>query len=97
MVEIRRAALGVRRLRKRGAPVPPAHLAPLGGAADKILKARTLTNLYNERPIWLADAHRDLAAAVAAGTARGPCYVRLPVLLARSAMVFFRAFGMGQN
>ena len=30
------------------------------------LKTRTLTNLYNERPQWLADAHRDLDAAVAA-------------------------------
>jgi hypothetical protein len=25
-----------------------------------------LTNLYNERPTWLANAHRDLDAAVAA-------------------------------
>jgi hypothetical protein len=30
------------------------------------LKKRTLTNLYNARPQWLADAHRDLDAAVAA-------------------------------
>jgi hypothetical protein len=30
------------------------------------LKSRTLTNLYNERPQWLADAHRDLDAVVAA-------------------------------
>ena len=28
-------------------------------------KKRTLTNLYNERPAWLANAHRDLDAAVA--------------------------------
>lgn len=28
--------------------------------------SRTLTNLYNARPQWLADAHRDLDAAVAA-------------------------------
>jgi hypothetical protein len=27
---------------------------------------RTLTNLYNERPAWLDNAHRDLDAAVAA-------------------------------
>ena len=33
--------------------------------ADK-LKARTLTNLYNERPQWLANAHAALDAAVAA-------------------------------
>jgi len=30
------------------------------------LRTRTLTNLYNQRPQWLADAHRDLDAAVAA-------------------------------
>lgn len=30
------------------------------------LKKRTLTNLYNQRPAWLANAHRDLDAAVAA-------------------------------
>lgn len=30
------------------------------------LKKRTLTNLYNQRPAWLANAHRDLDEAVAA-------------------------------
>lgn len=30
------------------------------------LKKRTLTNLYNERPTWLAHAHRDLDRAVVA-------------------------------
>jgi hypothetical protein len=29
------------------------------------LKKRTLTNLYNERPTWLANAHADLDAAMA--------------------------------
>ena len=29
------------------------------------LKAHTLTNLYNTRPQWLADAHANLDAAVA--------------------------------
>ena len=28
--------------------------------------AHRMTNLYNERPTWLANAHRDLDAAVAA-------------------------------
>jgi len=28
------------------------------------LKKRTLTNLYNERPAWLANAHRRLDEAV---------------------------------
>jgi hypothetical protein len=34
--------------------------------AAAILKTRTLTDLYNERPTWLDNAHRDLDAAVAA-------------------------------
>jgi hypothetical protein len=42
----------------------PPRLAPkIGHETD--LKARTLTNLYNERPTWLEQAHRDLDAAVA--------------------------------
>ncbi|MFO1421133.1 MAG: hypothetical protein U1F59_09445 [Candidatus Competibacteraceae bacterium] len=36
------------------------------------LKKRTLTNLYNQRPVWLANAHRALDAAVACRLARGP-------------------------
>ena len=32
----------------------------------KLLKKRTLTNLYNERPTWLDLAHRKLDEAVAA-------------------------------
>jgi hypothetical protein len=34
--------------------------------AAQILKKRTLTNLYNERPAWLDNAHRALDEAVAA-------------------------------
>jgi hypothetical protein len=33
---------------------------------EKQLAKRTLTNLYNERPAWLAQAHAALDAAVAA-------------------------------
>jgi hypothetical protein len=33
------------------------------------LKKRTLTNLYNARPAWLADAHRKLDEAVFAAYA----------------------------
>ena len=33
---------------------------------EKDLKARTLTNLYNQRPPWLDHAHQALDAAVAA-------------------------------
>jgi hypothetical protein len=32
---------------------------------EKEIKKRTLTNLYNERPAWLAAAHETLDAAVA--------------------------------
>lgn len=34
------------------------------GASEAELKKRTLTNLYNERPTWLAMAHRKLDQAV---------------------------------
>lgn len=41
-------------------------LNPEGLVSDKELKKRTLTNLYNERPTWLANAHRALDEAVLA-------------------------------
>lgn len=44
----------------------PDRLIPVDGTAADILKKRTLTNLYNERPTWLVNAHRDLDEAVAA-------------------------------
>ena len=34
--------------------------------AATVLKRRTLTDLYNERPAWLVSAHRELDEAVAA-------------------------------
>lgn len=40
--------------------------ANLSAADAAELKKRTLTNLYNQRPAWLADAHATLDAAVAA-------------------------------
>ena len=43
---------------------PKRPVARPGHEAD--LKKRTLTNLYNARPAWLALAHQDLDAAVAA-------------------------------
>ena len=48
-------------------PVPgyPKRPVPRDEAAAKELKKRTLTNLYNARPQWLADAHDALDAAVA--------------------------------
>ena len=48
------------------APGYPKRPVPRDEAAARALKARTLTNLYNARPQWLADAHAALDAAVAA-------------------------------
>lgn len=47
-------------------PGCPDRLLPKDEAAAKELKKRTLTNLYNQRPAWLDQAHRALDAAVAA-------------------------------
>ena len=47
-------------------PGYPKRPVPRNEATAKELKARTLTNLYNARPQWLADAHNALDAAVAA-------------------------------
>ena len=44
----------------------PDRIVPVSPKAAAILKKRTLTNLYNERPSWLDNAHRELDAAVAA-------------------------------
>ena len=46
-------------------PGYPKRSVPRDAAAAKALKTRTLTNLYNDRPQWLADAHAALDAAVA--------------------------------
>jgi type II restriction/modification system DNA methylase subunit YeeA len=43
----------------------PDRILPKNEAAAPILKKRTLTNLYNERPAWLDNAHRGLDEAVA--------------------------------
>ena len=49
-------------------PVPgyPKRPVPRDEDTAKALKKRTLTNLYNARPQWLADAHAALDAVVAA-------------------------------
>ncbi len=49
-------------------PVPgyPKRPVPRDEQAVKALSKRTLTNLYNARPQWLANAHADLDAVVAA-------------------------------
>lgn len=47
-------------------PGYPDRVLPVSDEAAKVLKTRTLTNLYNQRPAWLDMAHRRLDAAVAA-------------------------------
>jgi type II restriction/modification system DNA methylase subunit YeeA len=44
----------------------PDRIVPVSPKAAEMLKKRTLTNLYNERPAWLDNAHRELDAVVAA-------------------------------
>jgi hypothetical protein len=47
----------------------PDRIVPKAGLSEtdaKALQKRTLTNLYNQRPAWLAMAHEALDAAVAA-------------------------------
>ena len=45
------------------ASLPP-RLLPVDAAAERELSQRTLTNLYNRRPSWLAQRHASLDAAV---------------------------------
>ena len=47
-------------------PSYPDRILPKDADAAKKLKERTLTNLYNQRPQWLAEAHEALDRAVAA-------------------------------
>ena len=54
------------RLEPEVVPGYPDRLLPRNEAAAATLLKRTLTNLYNARPAWLANAHADLDAAVAA-------------------------------
>lgn len=47
-------------------PGYPERVLPMSDAAAEVLKTRTLTKLYNERPAWLDHAHKALDVAVAA-------------------------------
>ncbi|WP_210257628.1 class I SAM-dependent DNA methyltransferase [Xanthobacter sp. SG618] len=47
-------------------PGYPDRILPVNPEAERELKKRTLTNLYNARPTWLANAHKALDEAVAA-------------------------------
>jgi hypothetical protein len=46
-------------------PLPP-RFVPVDEAAEKELKERTLTKLYNERPAWLEMLHEELDRQVLA-------------------------------
>jgi hypothetical protein len=54
-------------------------------ADEQTLKRRTLTNLYNERPTWLANAHASLDRAVwaAYGWAEPPAEADDETILSR--------------
>lgn len=54
-------------VRRESEVVPgyPDRIIPVSEEAEKVLKKRTLTNLYNERPAWLQHAHKALDDAVA--------------------------------
>lgn len=56
------------RVRRVSEVVPgfPDRLIPVDDEAVAVLKRRTLTDLYNKRPPWLANAHHELDEAVAA-------------------------------
>ena len=55
---------------------------PVDEKAASELKSRTLTNLYNARPAWLANAHAALDEAVAAAYGFAPD-LPAPEVLAR--------------
>ncbi len=44
----------------------PDRILPIDDNAARTIRRRTLTTLYNQRPTWLDNAHRDLDTAVAA-------------------------------
>jgi type II restriction/modification system DNA methylase subunit YeeA len=55
-------------VRREAEVVPglPDRILPVDDNSAEVLKGRTLTKLYNERPAWLLLAHKALDAAVAA-------------------------------
>jgi hypothetical protein len=61
-----------------------------------LLKKRTLTNLYNERPAWLANAHRALDAAVFAAYGWPPTLSDDELLAKLLALNLSRAGGGGE-
>jgi hypothetical protein len=70
----------------------PERILPKDEAAAQILKQRTLTNLYNERPAWLDHAHRNLDEAVAAAYGWQADIPDDEILMKLLALNFERAF-----
>jgi len=64
------------------------------GADEGELKRRTLTNLYNERPTWLANAHAKLDAAVLAAYG-WPAEISDEAILARLLALNLERAGAG--
>ena len=66
-------------------------LVPRDAESAATLKARTLTNLYNQRPTWLANAHETLDAAVFAAYGWDPAMTDEQLLRAFLALNLDRA------
>ena len=68
-------------------------LVPRDASCAQRLKKRTLTNLYNERPTWLALAHQKLDAAVFAAYGWDPAMSDEEILERLLALNLERAGG----
>src|SRR3546814_17014149 len=75
-------------------PGYPDRILPKDEEAAKELKKRTLTNLYNARPQWLANAHAALDEAVADAYGWGEDW-RAGVL--HTAVILPRLFSPNKN
>ncbi|PKN78753.1 MAG: class I SAM-dependent DNA methyltransferase [Chloroflexi bacterium HGW-Chloroflexi-9] len=76
-------------------PSLPPRLIPVDEDAAKELAKRTLTNLYNARPAWLANLHADLDRAVLAAYGWPEEIEEEPMLAALLALNLERAAGQG--
>jgi hypothetical protein len=68
-------------------------VVPRDEACARILKKRTLTHLYNERPTWLDRAHRRLDEAVFAAYGWDPAMSDEDLLAALLELNLARAGG----
>ena len=80
-------------------PSLPPRLLPVAEEAERQLKRRTITNLYNERPAWLAHLHDALDAAVFAayGWVEAPGELGEEELLARLLALNLERAGLGPS